>query len=128
MKKFFVFWGPFLDEIFFSTSTGKKTKIPPPPKKKKNSEWGLREAGSVARVFARSLEDASLLPHSLAELVPSPAADPAVVDFLQGATLLLGFFGAAAFTRRLGARPWAQLTPQLVGISLVTAELWYLIV
>ena len=53
---------------------------------------------------------------------------PAVVDFLQGATLLLGFFGAAAFTRRLGARPWAQLTPQLVGISLVTAELWYLIV
>lgn len=91
-------------------------------------EWGLREAGTVARVFARSLEDASLLPHSLAELVPAPAADPAVVDFLQGATLLLGFLGAAAFTRRLGARPWAQLAPQLVGIALVTAELWYLIV
>ena len=53
-------------------------------------EWGLREAGTVARVFARSLEDASLLPHSLAELVPAPAADPAVVDFLQGATLLVG--------------------------------------
>lgn len=91
-------------------------------------EWGLREAGTVARVFARSLEDAALLPHSLAELVPAPAADPAVVDFLQGATLLLGFAGAAAFTRRLGARPWAQLVPQLVGIALVTAELWYLIV
>ena len=91
-------------------------------------EWGLREAGTVARVFARSLEDASLLPHSLAELVPAPAADPAVVDVLQGATLLVGFLGAAAFTRRLGARPWAQLAPQLVGIALVTAELWYLIV
>jgi len=91
-------------------------------------DWGLREAGTVARVFARSLEDASLLPHRLAELVPAPAADPAVVDFLQGATLLLGAFGALAFTRRLGARPWAQLAPQLVGIGLVTAELWYLIV
>ena len=91
-------------------------------------EWGLREAGTVARVFARSLEDASVLPRSLAELVPAPAADPAVVDFLQGATLLVGFLGAAAFTRRLGARPWAQLAPQLVGIALVTAELWWLIV
>ena len=91
-------------------------------------DWGLREAGTVARVFARSLEDASLLPHSLAVLVPAPAADPAVVDFLQGSTLLLGALGAAAFTRRLGARPWAQLAPQLVGIALVTAELWYLIV
>ena len=91
-------------------------------------EWGLREAGTVARVFARSLEDASLLPHSLAALVPAPAADPAVVDFLQASTLLLGAVGAAVFTRRLGARPWAQLAPQLVGIALVTAELWYLIV
>jgi len=91
-------------------------------------EWGLREAGTVARVFARSLEDASLLPRSLAQLVPAPAADPAVVDFLQGSTLLLGAVGAAVFTRRLGARPWAQLAPQLVGIALVMAELWYLIV
>ena len=92
-------------------------------------EWGLREAGTVARVFARSLEEnVGILPHWTVELVPSPAADPAVVDFLQGATLLLGAAGAMAFTRRLGARPWAQLAPQLVGVALVTAELWYLIV
>ena len=91
-------------------------------------DWGLREAGTVARVFARSLEDASLLPRALAELVPAPAADPAVVDFLQGATLLLGAVGALAFTRRLGARPWAELAPQLLGIVFVTAELWFLIV
>ena len=80
-------------------------------------------------MFARSLEEnVGILPHWTVELVPSPAADPAVVDFLQGATLLLGAAGAMVFTRRLGARPWAQLAPQLVGVALVTAELWYLIV
>lgn len=91
-------------------------------------DWGLREAGTVARVLARSLEDDGLLPPSIAELVPAPVADPAVVAFVQGATLVAGAAGSAALARRLGARPWVQLTPHLAGIALVTAELWSLLV
>ena len=91
-------------------------------------DWGLREAGTVARVLARSLEDDGLLPRTFAELVSAPAADPAVVAFVQGATLVAGAVGSAALTRRLGARPWGQLVPHLVGMALVTAELWSLLV
>ena len=46
---------------------------------------------------------------------------------VQGATLLFGAGASLVLTRRLGARPWVQLLPQCLGIGLITAELWALI-
>ena len=59
--------------------------------------------------------------------LPVFVVDPEVTAFLQGATLLFGAGASLVLTRRLGARPWVQLLPQCLGLGLITAELWALI-
>ncbi len=53
--------------------------------------------------------------------------DPAVIAFLQGATLLAGAGLSLVLTRMLGARPWPRLWPQCGAIALFSAELWVLL-
>lgn len=50
-----------------------------------------------------------------------------VTEFLQGSTLLFGAGLSAVLTRKLAARHWAQLWPQVALIGAFTAELWSLI-
>lgn len=45
----------------------------------------------------------------------------------QGSTLLFGASLSLVLTRKLGARPWAELLPQCMLVGLFTAELWTLI-
>jgi hypothetical protein len=59
--------------------------------------------------------------------LPTFVVDPVVTEFLQGSTLLFGAALSLVLTRKLGARPWAQLAPQCLLIVLFTAELWALI-
>lgn len=88
-------------------------------------ESALREAGTVGRVFAEGLPG---LPSAWVEAVPSFTADPAVVAFVQGATLLTGLALGLGLTRKIGGRPWKDIGLQCVGMVGVTAELWWLIV
>ncbi len=46
---------------------------------------------------------------------------------LQGTTLLAGAALSLLLTRKLAARPWAALVPQVAGVAAFSAELWYLI-
>lgn len=55
-------------------------------------------------------------------------AHPAVVAFVQGATLLASAGLSLVLTRRLAGKPWAAVAPQCAMIALFTAEFWYLIV
>lgn len=61
------------------------------------------------------------------EWLPVAVADPAVVAFLQGSTLLTGSSLSLLLTRKLGARPWNALWGQCAAICGFTAELWYLL-
>lgn len=88
-------------------------------------DWGLSEAGTVARVAAAGVG----LPQTWVDAVPSVAAHPAVVDFLQGTTLLAGLaLGSALTVRYAWRRPWYAWAPQVGAMAVVTAELWALIV
>jgi len=60
--------------------------------------------------------------------LPAVQADPAVVAFLQGATLAAGCGASLALGRRLAARPWIEIAPQVALTLGLTAELWRLIV
>jgi hypothetical protein len=53
---------------------------------------------------------------------------PDSAEFMQGSTLLLGCALSLMLTRKLGARPWAQLWPQCSLIVLFTWELFHLII
>ncbi|KAK9837134.1 hypothetical protein WJX81_005394 [Elliptochloris bilobata] len=53
---------------------------------------------------------------------------PVLVADHHGGTLLAGAALSLLLTRKLAARPWAVLLPQVAGIAAFTAELWYLIV
>ena len=87
-------------------------------------ESALREAGTVGRVFVEGLPG-GLLP---ASSLPVFIADPAVVTFVQGATLLTGLALGLGLTRKIGGRPWKDIGLQCAGMVAVTAELWWLIV
>lgn len=56
-----------------------------------------------------------------------PPPPQVVTEFLQGSTLLFGAAASAVLTRKLAARHWPQLWPQVALIAAFTAELWSLI-
>jgi len=89
-------------------------------------ESALREAGTVGRVLVEGLPGP--LGASWAPSVPVFVADPAVVAFVQGVTLLLGLGLGLGLTRKIGGRPWRDIGLQCAGMVGVTAELWWLIV
>jgi hypothetical protein len=52
----------------------------------------------------------------------SAACSCLLAEFLQGSTLLFGAALSLILTRKLGARPWAQLVPQCALILAFTVE------
>ena len=58
----------------------------------------------------------------------SGMADIALGSRSQGTTLLAGAGLSLLLTRKVGARPWRDLTPQCALIAAFTAELWWLII
>ncbi|PNH01184.1 Nif-specific regulatory protein [Tetrabaena socialis] len=80
----------------------------------------LAEGGRLLPISAAMVgwEDAQL---------PVAVADPAVITFLQGSLLLFGAGASAVLSRKLAAAPWRTFVPQLATISLLTVELWALI-
>lgn len=92
-------------------------------------------AGTLAYYLDNAFEEAGLiLPVAAstfgldATWLPAFVVDPLVTEFLQGSTLLFGAGLSAVLTRKLGAQPWRRLAPQLLLITLFTAELWTLII
>lgn len=83
----------------------------------------LSEAGTILPAAARTVHLDYLAPS-----LPALVAHPAVVDFVQGGTLLLSAALSLVLTRRLGGRPWAAVAPQCAVIATLTIELWRLIV
>ncbi|KAG2494498.1 hypothetical protein HYH03_007267 [Edaphochlamys debaryana] len=80
----------------------------------------LGEGGEILKITAASVgwENAP---------VWAPTADPAVIAFVQGSTLLFGAAASAAMSRKLAGQPWSAFLPQLACIGLFTAEAWHLI-
>lgn len=88
-------------------------------------DWGLSEAGTVARVAALGLG----LPPAWVDRVPSLAAHPAVINFLQGTTLVAGLgLGAGLTLRYAWRRPYYAWLPQVAVMTAATVELWALTV
>ncbi|MBD2257457.1 sigma 54-interacting transcriptional regulator [Pseudanabaena sp. FACHB-2040] len=80
---------------------------------------GLDEGGRVLPV--------SLATVGLSGNLPVWVAHPAVIAFLQGATLLLGLLLAVWFTQKIARQPLRQLWPQHVSIFALGVSLWWLI-
>ncbi|KAG2445992.1 hypothetical protein HXX76_000595 [Chlamydomonas incerta] len=80
----------------------------------------LGQGGHILQITAASVgfENAPL---------PAAEADPAIIAFLQGTLLLFGAGTSGALSRKLAGAPWSAFLPQLAGISLLTAELWALL-
>jgi polyferredoxin len=87
-------------------------------------EQMLLELGRLLPVTARTFG----LGAAFGERLPAVQAHPAVVAFLQGATLLVGCGATLALSRRLAARPWVEIAPQCLVTLALTAELWWLMV
>lgn len=89
-------------------------------------DWGLTEAGQLLRVFAGG---GLGLPARVVAAVPGGSVDPAVVAFLQGATLLVGLGAGVGLTVKYSwRRPAAAAAPQAALMVAATVELWSLIV
>ena len=58
--------------------------------------------------------------------IPYYAAHPAVVSFLQGSTLVFSAALSLALLRKLGGVPWINITPHVLIVLAVTAEVWRL--
>ena len=87
-------------------------------------DWGLTEAGQVLRVAAAGLGASA----ETVAAVPGGGAHPAVVAFLQGATLLFGLgTGVGLTVKYTWRRPLGAAAPQVVLMCAATAELWALI-
>ncbi|KAI3423796.1 hypothetical protein D9Q98_009634 [Chlorella vulgaris] len=84
----------------------------------------FEEAGLVLQVFAEMVG----LEGAIGPYLPELVVDPLVTEFLQGSTLLFGAALSLILTRKLGARPWAQLVPQCALILAFTVELYTLII
>ena len=81
---------------------------------------GLTEAGRIIPV--------SLASFGLASTGPVIVADPAVIAFLQGTSLIFGALLSIMLTQRIAQQSWFKLAP-IHGFTLVmTAELYCLIV
>jgi hypothetical protein len=92
--------------------------------------WGapfLRARESPTGVAAARQQGRSVACPRTSHLTPAMRLHPGA-EFLQGSTLLFGAVLSLALTRKLGARPWAQLLPQCFMIVAFTAELYSLII
>ncbi len=82
---------------------------------------GLTEAGRVLPVSAMTFG------YNLATL-PVMTAHPAVVEFLQGMTLLVSVLLTIVLTQKVARQPFRVLLPQHLAAILMTWELWQVIV
>ena len=80
----------------------------------------LLEAGKILLVAGSSVGIPS-------EYLPTLTADPAVVEFLKGSTMLLGISSSLVLTRKIASQPWRVFIPQCICILGFGAELWHLI-
>lgn len=81
---------------------------------------GLTEAGPIVPVSFATM--------GLAETSPIWVADPAVIAFLQGVTLIAGVILSLVLTQKIAHQPFLKLLPQH-GLTLGMAVLlWQLIV
>ncbi|HEY9700627.1 MAG TPA: sigma 54-interacting transcriptional regulator [Trichocoleus sp.] len=91
--------------------------------------------GSLAHYLRLALTEAGrILPVTLATLgigtvpVPSMVADPAVIAFLQGVTLIATALLSMALTQKIARQPFWNLLPQHLAIGTLTLMLWQIIV
>jgi polyferredoxin len=91
--------------------------------------------GSLAHYLRLALTEAGrILPVTLATFgigavpVPSMVADPAVIAFLQGVTLIATALLSMALTQKIARQPFWNLLPQHLAIGTLTLMLWQIIV
>jgi len=86
-------------------------------------EQGLMgEGGKVGQVAGAMVG----LPDSLLPSIPHLVAHPAVIAFVQAATLLVGWGAGLALTRKLAGAPWASIWPHAAAMTALLAEVWAL--
>jgi NAD-dependent dihydropyrimidine dehydrogenase PreA subunit len=82
---------------------------------------GLGEAGRILPVtfatFGLQVEG-----------LPVLVAHPAVIAFLQGATLIISVFLSVYLTQKIARQPMRSLLPQHLGVVLLAASLWAIII
>ncbi|KIY96444.1 hypothetical protein MNEG_11520, partial [Monoraphidium neglectum] len=86
-------------------------------------QYFMEEAGDILPAAAKTVHL-----DQFAAALPIIEADPAVVAFVQGVTLLAGAGLSLVLTRRLAQKPWASVAPQCAAVALFTAELWHVII
>jgi hypothetical protein len=86
----------------------------------------LLEAGHALPIAARTFAPLTDALEPLLEPLVFEA-NPAVVAFLQGSTLLFGAGASLVLSRRVAGQPWRTIAPQCALIAAFTAEAWHLI-
>ena len=82
---------------------------------------GLSEGGRVLPVTMATIGLSG-------ESLPVAVAHPAVIAFLQGVALILGILLSLWVLQRIARQPLAQLWPHALGLLVITASLWKLVV
>jgi polyferredoxin len=82
---------------------------------------GLTEAGRVVPVTLATLGYSGIW-------APAIVADPAVIAFLQGVTLLFTALLSVILTQKIARQPWLNLLPQHLAMVGLTVMLWRVIV
>lgn len=84
---------------------------------------GLTEAGRIIPVtiatFGADTQNMSL---------PIAVADPAVIAFLQGVTLIFSFWLSVFLTQKIARQPFKNLLPQFLAMVTIGSLLWKLII
>jgi hypothetical protein len=109
-------------------------------KPKRFLEWAygylpLVLAGNLAHYLRLGLTEAGrIVPVTLAtfglsgEGWPIWVAHPAVVEFLQGSTLIAGWVLTVVLTQKIARQPWRSLFPQHLASGILAIALWSIIV
>jgi transcriptional regulator with AAA-type ATPase domain/NAD-dependent dihydropyrimidine dehydrogenase PreA subunit len=87
---------------------------------------GLTEAGRVVPVTLATFGYSGI--HAPAIALPSIAADPAVIAFLQGVTLIVAAVLSMGLTQKIARQSFLSLMPQHLATLGLTLCLWQLIV
>ncbi|TVQ52864.1 MAG: AAA family ATPase, partial [Spirulina sp. DLM2.Bin59] len=82
-------------------------------------DLGLGEAGRILPVTFATF--------GMAGNLPVMVADPAVIVFLQGVTLLAGLLFSVILTQKIAKQAWRLLVPQHLSAIALTFSLWTLI-
>jgi transcriptional regulator with AAA-type ATPase domain/NAD-dependent dihydropyrimidine dehydrogenase PreA subunit len=82
---------------------------------------GLQEGGKIISVTFATFGQVT-------DNLPSFVADPAVIAFLQGLTLIIGLFITIVVTQKIAKRPIKSLIPQHLASLSLTVSLWIAIV